>query len=200
MIKVLIILFALFMLFKKIFSVIQKSIEKYRDKSKHHYFNVQVATTEREREKGLMWVKKLKEDQGMLFEYPKETYPSLWMKNTLIPLDAIFINNEGRVVYLAEDMKPHSKKPVKSKAKCKYVLEVKAGTIVDKEINKGDYIGTNVLSKNITNFNPPETKTKTKTKPSLNKKNKSSKQTKNRNNRTKSSKQTKNRNNKNKSN
>ena len=160
MIKVLIILFALFMLFKKIFSVIQKSIEKYRDKSKHHYFNVQVATTEREREKGLMWVKKLKEDQGMLFEYPKETYPSLWMKNTLIPLDAIFINNEGRVVYLAEDMKPHSKKPVKSKVKCKYVLEVKGGTIVDKDIKKGDYIGTSVLSKNITNFNPPKTKTK----------------------------------------
>lgn len=67
-------------------------------------YNVSIARTEEEKEKGLMGVETLPEDQGMLFDYTDnpQTELSFWMKNTLIPLDIVFINNQGIVTAIAQ--------------------------------------------------------------------------------------------------
>jgi len=152
MIRLAIIFLGLIMIFKKLFKIIKARIENYNDISNKHLFNVQLAKTDKEREIGLMWVKKMSPDAGMLFEYPDDSYPSMWMKNTLIPLDAIFINQQAKVVYIANNMQPNSLESKKSKKVCKYVLEINGGLSKKMNIKEGDLIGTTLLSKNITNF------------------------------------------------
>ena len=153
MIRLAIIVIGLLMIFKKLYKVIKSRIENYNDTSDKHFFNVQLAKTDKEREIGLMGVKKMSVDTGMLFEYPEETYPSLWMKNTPIPLDAIFIDQQARVVHIERNMQPNSLESRKSKKVCKYVLEINGGLAKKINIKEGDLIGTALLSKNITNFN-----------------------------------------------
>ena len=152
MIRFTIILLGIFMIIKKLYEIIKFKIETYRDTSDKHFFNVQVAKTPKEKEIGLMWVTKMPLDQGMLFEYKDKSYPSMWMKNTLIPLDAIFINSDARVVHIEHDMKPGSLKKRKTKKMCKFVLEVNGGLAKKIGIKEGDLIGTTLLNKNITNF------------------------------------------------
>ena len=67
-------------------------------------YNVSIAQTEKEKEQGLMGVETLPEDQGMLFDYTDnpQTELSFWMKDTLIPLDIVFINNQGIVTAVAQ--------------------------------------------------------------------------------------------------
>lgn len=173
MIKFLVIVIAVFMLFKKIYEVLRKVIEKYRSKNTDkHFFNVQVATSAKEREIGLMNVKEMPIDSGMLFEYPDNIYPSMWMKNTLMSLDAIFINSDARVVHIEHSMKPKSETHHKSPVICKYVLEINGGLAKKMDIKKGDYIGTSVLPQDITDFmgvNKPKKNNKNK-KPKVTKK------------------------------
>jgi len=146
------------MIFKKLYQIIKTKIENYKDTSNKHFFNVQVAKTNKEREIGLMWVKKMPIDQGMLFEYKDNSYPSMWMKNTLIPLDAIFINSDARVVHIEHQMIPGSTDKRSSRKMCKYVLEINGGLAKKMDIKEGDLIGTTLLSKNITDFKKPNNK------------------------------------------
>ena len=152
MIRFTIILLGIFMIIKKLYEIIKFKIEAYRDTSDKHFFNVQVAKTPKEKEIGLMWVTKMPLDQGMLFEYKDKSYPSMWMKNTIIPLDAVFINSDAKVVHVEHDMKPGSLKKRKTKKMCKFVLEINGGLAKKMGIKEGDLIGTTLLNKNITNF------------------------------------------------
>ena len=160
MIRFTIIIIGIFMIIKKLYEIIKFKIEAYRDTSNKHFFNVQVAKTPKEIETGLMWVTKMPLDQGMLFEYEDNSYPSMWMKNTMIPLDAVFINSDAKVVHIEHDMKPGSKEKRKTKKMCKFVLEINGGLAKKIGIKEGDLIGTTLLNKNITNFkkggNPKE--------------------------------------------
>ena len=152
MIRFTIILLGIFMIIKKLYEIIKFKIEAYRDTSDKHFFNVQVAKTPKEKEIGLMWVTKMPLDQGMLFEYKDKSYPSMWMKNTIIPLDAVFINSDAKVVHVEHDMEPGSLKKRKTKKMCKFVLEINGGLAKKMGIKEGDLIGTTLLNKNITNF------------------------------------------------
>lgn len=165
MIRLAVIVIGLIMIFKKMYKVIKSRIESYRDTSNKHFFNVQVAKSDKEREMGLMGVKKMQLDSGMLFEYPDDSYPSMWMKNTLIPLDAIFINSQARIVHIEHNMKPHSKESRKTKKVCKFVLEINGGLAKKMNMKEGDLVGTTLLSKNIRRVDKDKkTKTKSKTK------------------------------------
>src|SRR5215470_5645668 len=72
-------------------------------KSGVHIFSVEIATTEDEKQKGLMYRRELADGKGMLFPYPQEKEISMWMKNTYISLDMIFIRADGRIMRIAEN-------------------------------------------------------------------------------------------------
>ena len=152
MFRFLIFIYITYLFFKKIYNVIQKIRENHISTNKH-FFEVQIAQEPHEKEQGLMFIKKkLKPNHGMLFIYENDSTPSLWMKNTYIPLDAIFMDNKGQVTDLIENLIPKSTKSRKTEIPCKYALEVNANTIKKQNIQKGDYIGTNLLDKDITKF------------------------------------------------
>jgi hypothetical protein len=105
-----------------------------------HAFNVELATTEPERERGLMFRKELPQGQGMLFDFFNDQPVSFWMHNTYISLDMIFISGDGRIVHIAENAKPLSDDLIPSAAPVRAVLEVIAGTVQKLGIATGDRV------------------------------------------------------------
>jgi hypothetical protein len=89
--------------------------------------HVEVVSTPEQRARGLMYRKELAADAGMLFLFPEEEVLRFWMKNTLIPLDMIFIDASRRVVGVVANAKPLSTRGVGVEAPSKYVLEVNGG-------------------------------------------------------------------------
>jgi uncharacterized protein len=104
-------------------------------------FSVEVMRTDEERAKGLMFRKELPEGRGMLFDFTPEQNVSMWMKNTLIPLDMIFIQSDGRILRIAENTEVQSEKIIPSGGPVRGVLEVIAGTAKKLGIKPGDRVG-----------------------------------------------------------
>lgn len=92
-----------------------------------HRVDVEVAATPESRARGLMWRKELPAGQGMLFIFPEEEIQSFWMRNTLIPLDMLFINSAGRIVGIVERAEPRTRTPRSVGRPGRYVLEVPGG-------------------------------------------------------------------------
>lgn len=90
-------------------------------------FTVEVAQTQRLRAIGLMGREHLPLGQGMLFVYPFAHEPAFWMKNTLIPLDMLFLTTDGRVVFIHENAQPGDLTPVSGGDGVRYVLELNGG-------------------------------------------------------------------------
>jgi uncharacterized protein len=105
-----------------------------------HVFSVEMATTEEERQKGLMYRKELPDGKGMLFDFSPEQQISMWMKNTYVSLDMIFIRADGRILRIAENTEPMSTKIISSGGLAKGVLEVVAGTAQKYGIAPGDRV------------------------------------------------------------
>jgi uncharacterized membrane protein (UPF0127 family) len=102
------------------------------------YFNVEIARKKTDREKGLMFRKNLSLDKGMLFIFPNESKVSMWMKNTLISLDIIFISKNYKIVDIINNSKIMSKEILTSKVKAKYALEINAGLVKKLNIKIGN--------------------------------------------------------------
>lgn len=101
-----------------------------RSATGEHLFTVAVAATPEQQEHGLMFYRSLGADQGMIFPYDPPAAVSFWMKNTLIPLDMIWIDAEKKVVAVHHDVPPCKADPCPSyspDAKGSYVLELAAG-------------------------------------------------------------------------
>jgi uncharacterized membrane protein (UPF0127 family) len=109
-------------------------------KSGVHMFSVEMATTEKEKETGLMYRKELADGKGMLFDFSPEQQISMWMKNTYISLDMIFIRADGRILRIAENTEPESTRIISSGGLAKGVLEVIAGTAKKYGIAPGDRV------------------------------------------------------------
>ena len=103
-------------------------------------FSVEMATTEQEKETGLMYRRELPDGKGMLFDFSPEQQVSMWMKNTYISLDMIFIRADGRILRIAENTEPESTKIISSGGLAKGVLEVIAGTARKYGIAPGDRV------------------------------------------------------------
>jgi uncharacterized membrane protein (UPF0127 family) len=103
-------------------------------------FSVEMATTEQEKETGLMYRKELADGKGMLFDFSPEQQISMWMKNTYISLDMIFIRADGRILRIAENTEPESTRIISSGGLAKGVLEVIAGTAKKYGIQPGDRV------------------------------------------------------------
>ncbi|WP_426433917.1 DUF192 domain-containing protein [Bradyrhizobium genosp. P] len=110
-------------------------------KSGVHVFSVEMATTEQEKETGLMYRKELADSKGMLFDFSPEQEVSMWMKNTYVSLDMIFIRADGRILRIAENTEPLSTRIIPSRGLAKGVLEVVAGTAQKYGIRPGDRVG-----------------------------------------------------------
>ncbi|MEH7114380.1 DUF192 domain-containing protein [Neobacillus niacini] len=103
---------------------------------------VHVADTQKKREKGLMFVRKLPENEGMLFVFSGKTYGGFWMKNTLIPLSIAFLDSDGRILKIL-DMMPCKEDECPTydpKLFYHYALEVNFGWFEKNQIKEGDYV------------------------------------------------------------
>jgi uncharacterized membrane protein (UPF0127 family) len=110
-------------------------------KSGVQVFTVEIATTDEEKTTGLMYRKELADGRGMLFDFSPEQEVTMWMKNTFISLDMIFIRADGRILRIAENTEPQSTKIIPSRGLAKGVLEVIAGTAKKYGIEPGDRVG-----------------------------------------------------------
>ncbi len=105
-----------------------------------YLIDTQVAATPQQREVGLMFRERMPQSEGMLFVFDRPSEQCFWMKNTLIPLTAAFVADDGRIVNLA-DMKPLSTESHCSKQPVRYVLEMNQGWFLKKGIKAGFKLG-----------------------------------------------------------
>jgi uncharacterized membrane protein (UPF0127 family) len=105
-----------------------------------HCFQVWVAADFASRERGLMFVREMPADHGMLFLLDRVQYTSFWMKDTYLSLDLIFIRRDGEVENVVPDAPPHSLRPIESTAPVIAVLELNAGTAARIGLSAGDRI------------------------------------------------------------
>ena len=105
-----------------------------------HNFLVEVARTEEEKKIGLMFRKTLAKNAGMLFLYKREALRLMWMKNTFIPLDILFIDKKGVIKRVVKRTVPHSLATISSRQSVLAVLELRGGITSSLEIKKGDRI------------------------------------------------------------
>ena len=106
-----------------------------------HEFNVELALTPEQRSQGLMYRREMAGDAGMLFDFgPGYGRASMWMKNTFIPLDMLFIKPDGEIESIAERTTPHSLEAISSRGPVRYVLELTGGTAARLGIAPGDRV------------------------------------------------------------
>lgn len=103
-------------------------------------FAVEVMRTPEQRAKGLMFRRELPEGRGMLFDFSPEQNVSMWMRNTFISLDMIFIRSDGRILRIAENTQTESEKEIPAGGPVRGVLEVIAGTAKKLGIAPGDRV------------------------------------------------------------
>jgi uncharacterized protein len=110
-----------------------------------HVFSVELAVTDEERERGLMFRRSVPELTGMLFDFKRDQEVSMWMKNTYVSLDMIFIQSDGRIRRIAENTEKESLKIIPSGGPVRAVLEVAAGTARKLGIEPGDRVASPIL-------------------------------------------------------
>ena len=105
-----------------------------------HRFTVEVMRTRDQLERGLMFRRQMAPDRGMLFDFGSPQPVSMWMKNTYLPLDMVFIAANGRVVSVKRDAAPMSEIIIPSGGDVLGVLEVNAGTAAEIGVKPGDHV------------------------------------------------------------
>jgi uncharacterized membrane protein (UPF0127 family) len=111
-----------------------------------HRLDVQLAQTPDQRQIGLMWRKDMPVHEGMLFVFEQASTQCFWMRNTLIPLTAAFVEDDGTIVNLA-DMQPQSDDSHCSSKPVRFVLEMNQGWFTKRQIKPGFKLGGTVFSK-----------------------------------------------------
>ena len=115
------------------------AVKTTRIKVGPHPLKVEVARTDPERAKGLMFREKLGRDDGMLFIFEGPGYHSMWMKNTLIPLSVAFVDAQGVILNIL-DMEPHSLDSHMSAGPSVYAIETNKGWFAEKKVKAGDKV------------------------------------------------------------
>jgi uncharacterized membrane protein (UPF0127 family) len=105
-----------------------------------HSFDVWLADDDEHRQLGLMYVRKLAPDAGMLFVYPNSFKVGMWMKNTLISLDMLFVDANGKVLQVVERTIPQSLKTITATSEVLGVIELNAGTAERLRIRPGSRV------------------------------------------------------------
>lgn len=105
-----------------------------------HLFTVELANTPAQMEQGLMFRRSLARDAGMLFDFKEPTMATMWMHNTLIPLDMLFVDQHGRIVNIAQRAVPQSDETIAAAAPVRAVIELNGGTTERLGIKPGDRV------------------------------------------------------------
>ncbi|MCZ6720458.1 MAG: DUF192 domain-containing protein [Alphaproteobacteria bacterium] len=105
-----------------------------------HLFSVEVARTARQREYGLMGRTTLPENGGMLFDFGGVGYVAMWMKDTLIPLDMLFVKPDGTIGVIYANARPLSEEMIRPGIPVRAVIELSAGTAARLGIEAGDRV------------------------------------------------------------
>ncbi|HEY2071891.1 MAG TPA: DUF192 domain-containing protein [Rhizomicrobium sp.] len=103
-------------------------------------FQVEIADNDAERERGLMFRKAMEADHGMLFVFERDEGVAFWMKNTILPLDLIFIRSDGSISSVAANATPQSTQEIPSAEMIRGVLEINAGKAMELDIIPGDVV------------------------------------------------------------
>jgi uncharacterized protein len=114
------------------------SVEIQASDKKKHVFDAWLAISPAEKSQGLMFVRDLPAERGMLFLYDKGTDAGIWMKNTYIALDILFIAADGRIVKIFENARPHSLETMSPGRLVTAVLEIKGGEAARRGLKEGD--------------------------------------------------------------
>ena len=109
-------------------------------KSGTHKFTVDVATTTAQRQRGLMFRQHMASNQGMIFDFKEEKLISMWMKNTLISLDMLFVDKTGRILQIERATTPMSLNSIPGNEPVLSVIELNAGITKELEIFEGDQV------------------------------------------------------------
>lgn len=107
---------------------------------KTHVFSVELALTEAQRARGLMYRKEMAPDHGMLFDFGQARRVSMWMENTVLALDMLFIQRDGRISHIRENAAPFSRDIIDSQGPVSFVLELNAGRSKALGIKVGDTV------------------------------------------------------------
>jgi uncharacterized membrane protein (UPF0127 family) len=107
---------------------------------KRHLFQIELAISAEQMAQGLMFRRQMAPDAGMLFLHREERELSMWMKNTFIPLDMVFIAADGRITRIAQRTVPQSLATISSDGPAMAVLELNAGTAERLGIKPGDRV------------------------------------------------------------
>lgn len=111
-----------------------------------HTFKIEIATTEQEKALGLMYRTALGDGEGMLFPYTAERSLQMWMRNTYIPLDMLFIRADGTIARIEESAAPLSDRVISSGAAVMAVLEIPGGASARLGIKAGDKVRYSIFS------------------------------------------------------
>ena len=107
---------------------------------KRLHFNIEVADTDERRALGLMYRTSLPADAGMLFDFQRDQDVAMWMRNTRIPLDMLFIDRAGKIVNIAQRAVPFSETTIPSAGPVRAVLELNGGTAERLGLKPGDRV------------------------------------------------------------
>ena len=108
-------------------------------------FLVEIADDDAERERGLMFRTHLAPDRGMLFDFKTEREVAFWMKNTLIPLDMVYIRANGKIFSIAANAVPGSLVPIPSGGPVRAVLEIAGGRAAQLGLLPGDHVFSRIF-------------------------------------------------------
>ncbi len=110
-------------------------------------FQVEVMRTAEEKAKGLMFRQHLPDDRGMLFDFEREQPVSMWMRNTYIPLDMLFIRADGAVHHIHARAQPLDETPIPSNGNVRFVLEINGGAAAKLGLKPGDKVSHGLIGK-----------------------------------------------------
>ena len=122
----------------------QLDLQRMKLSAGMHLIDAQVARTPEQRQIGLMMRRDMPQKEGMIFIFDQATRQCFWMKNTLLPLTAAFVADDGRIVNMA-DMKPQTEEAHCSDEPVRYVLEMNKGWFAKKGIKSGSKLGGDIF-------------------------------------------------------
>ena len=103
-------------------------------------FSIELALTDPQMEQGLMFRRSMPANAGMLFDFKQPTNVTMWMKNTVIPLDMLFLDSGGKIIDIHERAVPYSTDIIASAMPARYVVELNGGTVARLGIRPGDQV------------------------------------------------------------